>query len=70
MEFAFEDYIWVNECDLEEMIERHLQHNVTLEDAFIEVSKGWDDCDYYNSDKIKEDVIAELERRIKESEEK
>ena len=69
MDFAFKDYIWVNECDLEEMIKIHLQHNVTLEDAFKEVSDGWDDWDYYKRDDIKKDVIAELERRIKEREE-
>lgn len=68
MEFTFEDSVWVSESDLEEMIRLHRQHNMALEDAFAEVSDYWDDCYFYIRDNIEKDVVAELERRIKESE--
>ena len=67
MEFEFTGSIYVDEQDLEEMVSLCKNKGYTPIKAFCEVSKSWDDCDYYMSDYIEDDVVKEIERRLKEN---
>lgn len=67
MEFEFTGSIYVEESDLAEMCLLCKEEGYTPLKAFNEVSKGWDDCDYYMADFIEDDVVKEIERRLKEN---
>lgn len=67
MEFEFTGSIYVEENDLEEMCRLCKEEELTPEKAFDVVSMGWDDCDYYVSSYIEDDVVKEIKRRLKEN---
>ena len=63
MEFEFTGSIWVEPGDLSKMF-KLCKKGYSLEEAFADVSAGWDDEDYYNAYLIKEQVIAEIQKRL------
>lgn len=63
MEFEFQDSIYVDECDLNEMCNICKKgHPITH--AISEVTAGWDDYDWYRVDHIKDQLIKEIKRRL------
>jgi hypothetical protein len=76
MEFEFMNSIYVEDNDLNEMVELakhyYAEFDQTLEEsvemACEEVSMGWDDADYYNYSHIAERLEAEVLRRVIEGE--
>ena len=67
MEFEFTSSIYIEESDLAEMCLLCKEKGYSPRKAFHEVSMGWDDCDYYASELIADDVVKEIERRLKEN---
>lgn len=63
MDFEYTDYLYVEEYDLEEMV-KMCKKGATPEKALDEVSRGWDDCDFYIVEKVEDQIIAEIERRL------
>lgn len=66
MEFTYTSSIYIQESDLVEMCLLCKEKGYSPHKAFHEVSMGWDDCDYYASGLIEDEVIKEIERRLKE----
>lgn len=66
MEFEYTSSIYVQENDLVEMCSLCKNKGYSPREAYKEVSTSWDDCDYYASDLIADDVVKEIERRLKE----
>ncbi len=63
MDFEFTSSIYVEECDLEEMVEMCKNGRDPYE-AFDIVTCGWDDCDYYMSSCIEDAVVDEINKRL------
>lgn len=68
MEFEFTDIFYVDETYLEEMYSLCKEKNYTPQKALNEVSSGWDDFDFYAVGFVEEQIIAEINRRLKQSE--
>ena len=66
MEFKYTASIWVNSSDLHTMYKR-VKKGENFDNVFNEIMARYDDCDYYASDYIKDDVRQEIERRINQS---
>lgn len=64
MEFIYTDYLWVEEVDLDEMVRLCKEENYKPNVALAEVSSGWDDEVFYAVGCVRDQIIAELERRI------
>ena len=64
MDFYFENSIWVEEVELEEIVSR-VKDGENFEDVYNDIVSGWDDLDYYTSHFIKNDVKKEILKRIK-----
>ena len=69
MEFEYTATIFIGETDLERMCKR-VKKGEKFGDVFYDVIGGYDDCDYYASDHIYDQVKEEVEKRIKKSENK
>lgn len=67
MEFEYTSSIYVEENDLVQMCLLCKNAGYTPREAFNEVCERWDNCDYYAADFIEDDVIKEIERRLKEN---
>lgn len=67
MEFEVKTSVWVSEGDIRELCKR-IRRGERSDLAFEDIACGWDDCDYYLSSYIEDDVIAEAKRRIEEHE--
>jgi len=68
MEFEYTAMIFIEESDLETICE-WVKRGADFSDAFDTVMSSYDDCDYYASDHIFNQVKKEVERRIKEADE-
>ena len=68
MEFEYTATIFIEETDLERMCKR-VRKGENFADVFYNVIGGYDDCDYYASDHIYDQVKEEVEKRVKKSEE-
>lgn len=66
MEFEYTGSVYIQENDLAEMCSLCKNKGYSPRRAYNEVSMSWDDCDYYVSDLIADDVVKEIERRLKE----
>ena len=69
MEFEYTATIFIEESELETMCKR-VRKGEDFADVFYDVISGYDDCDYYASDRIYNQVKEEVEKRIKKSENK
>ena len=67
MEFEYSDTFWVEPHDLREMYLLCKNKGYTPQEALNDVAAGWDDCDFYCVGKVEEQIIAEIERRLKQS---
>lgn len=67
MEFEYTTTILVEESDLEVMC-KHVKNGEDFDDVFDDVMSSYDDCDYYASDNIYDQVKEEVEKRIKKTE--
>ena len=67
-EYTTTNEIYVDNEDFREM-RKLVQAGKTYNEAFEEVSTAWEDEDYCNRYEIRDAVIAELKRRIAQSEE-
>lgn len=65
MDFVYEGHFWVDEVDLEDMVKLCRKHNLTPQVALSEVASGWDDCDFYAVGQVEDQIITEIERRLK-----
>lgn len=63
MNFEYTSFIYVDECDLEEIANR-VKNGEPFDDVFSDVMAGYDDCDYYNCSLIEDKVFKEIEHRI------
>lgn len=68
MEFEFTDTFYVNETDLEEMCSLCKEKNCTPQEALDAISCGWEDFEFYTVCFVEEQIIAEINRRLKQSE--
>lgn len=68
MEFEYTTTIFIEESDLEAMCKR-VRNGEKFADVFYSVIGSYDDCDYYASDHIYDQVKEEVEKRVKKSEE-
>lgn len=66
MDFEFTSYIYIESQDLRQMYLRVKKGEKFLA-VFNDIMSGYDDCDYYNSMFIAEDVEKEINRRLKQS---
>ena len=67
MDFEYTATIFIDETDLEEMCKR-VRKGEKFGNVFYDIISGYDNCDYYASDRIYDQVKEEVEKRIKESE--
>lgn len=67
-EYTITDEIYVSNNDFKEM-KALVRSGKSYDEAFEEVSTGWDDEYYFNRGYVRNDVIAELKRRIAQAEE-
>lgn len=56
MLFDVKTELWVEESDLKKM-KRLVDEGISPEEAFDNVSCGWDDCDYVLCDFVKDEII-------------
>lgn len=63
MEFEFQDCIYVEEYYLNEMCDI-AKSGGSIMDAITEVSAGWDDCDWYRVEHIRDQLFEEIKRRL------
>lgn len=63
-EFTMSGVIQVQDYEFEEM-ERLVKNGYTYERAFADMITEWNNIDYYNAQYIKDVVIDELKRRMK-----
>lgn len=68
MEFEYTTTIFIEESDLETMC-KLVRKGEDFCDVFENIISGYDDCDYYASNLVFNQVKEEVEKRIKKSEE-
>lgn len=66
MEFEYTASIWIEPQDLRKMYKR-VKNGEKFSDVFDEIMAGYDDCDYYACDYVKDQVHEEIQRRINQS---
>lgn len=67
MEFEYSDVFYVSENDLREMFLLCRDKGYSPQLALNEVAGGWDDADFYSVGKVEDQIIEEIERRLKQS---
>lgn len=67
MDFEYSDSFYVTEEDLREMFLLCRDEGFTPKHALYEVASGWEDEDFYLVDRVEDQIIEEIERRLKQS---
>lgn len=65
MDFEYTTSLFVPESDLNEMYSLCRDAGLDIKTAIYSVSAGWDDCDYYVVDNVIDQIVEEIERRLK-----
>ena len=66
MEFEYMDCIYIEPSDLREMYVR-VKHGETFSNVFDDIMSGYDDCIYYACGMVKDQVHAEIQRRLNQN---
>lgn len=68
MDFEFTSSFHVDNAYLRQMYLLCKKKNYTPQEALNDVASGWDDVDFYTVGFVEEQIIAEINRRLKQSE--
>lgn len=66
MEFEYMDCIYIDPSDLRQMYLR-VKHGEEFSDVFDDITCGYDDYIYYACNMVKDQVHAEIQRRLNQS---
>lgn len=66
MEFEYMECVYIDPSDLRQMYVR-VKHGEEFSDVFNDIMCGYDDCVYYTCYNVKDQVHAEIQRRLNQN---
>ena len=67
MEFEYTSSFYIEPSDLKKMYLLCKNKGYTPQKALNEVASGWDDCDFYTVELVKDQIIEEINRRLSQT---